>query len=102
MVVSLLQVILDGLDLTLEIALFCFSITRECRLRLLVLQLIQDLLVRDIADLEVLFDQLPVLVADATLAFRHHGVTSVICLTDIAVDATPAFVALAFLLAAPR
>jgi hypothetical protein len=102
MVVSFLQVILDGSGLTLEVALFCLGVARESCLRLLLLQLIQDLLVRDVADLEVLLHQLPILVADATFAFRHHSVTSVICLTDIAIDAAPAFVTLALLLTASR
>jgi hypothetical protein len=93
-------VVLEGCGLTLKIALFCLGVTRESCLRLLVLQLIQNLLVRDIADLEVLLDQLPILVADATLAFRHHSVASIVCSTDVAVDAAPALVALALFLAA--
>jgi hypothetical protein len=88
--------------LTLEIALLCLGVTREGRLRLLVLQLVQDLLVRDVTDLEVFLDQSAILVADAAFAFRHHGVAGVIRLAYIAVDASPAVITLAFLLTSSR
>jgi hypothetical protein len=97
-----MQQIMSERELTLEVALFGLGITRESRLWLLLLQLIQDLFVGDIADLEVLLDQLPILVADATFAVGHHGVAGIVCLTDIAVDAGPTIVTLAFLLAASR
>lgn len=88
--------------LTLEVAFVRLSIAREGRLRLLVLQLVQDLLVCDVADLEVLLDQLSILVAYATFAFGHHGVAGVIRLAHIAVNARPTIVAPALLLSASR
>ena len=73
--------------LALEIALFRLCIAGEGGLRLLLLQLVENLLVGDVADLEVLLDQLAVLVADSAFAIRHHGVAGIVGLADIAVDA---------------
>ena len=73
--------------LTLEITLFCLGVARESRLRLLVLQCIEDLPVRDVAYLEVLLDQLAILVAHTALAIWHHSITSVVRRAHVAVDA---------------
>lgn len=81
---------------TLKVTVLGFGIAREGGLRLLVLQGIEDLSVGDVADLEVLLDQLASLVAHSALVVWHHGVASIVGLTDITVDARPAFFALAF------
>lgn len=81
--------------LTLEVALFCLGVARKGGLWLLVFQLVENLPVRDVADLEVLLDQLAVLVAHAALAVGHQSIAGTVGLADIAVDARPAFAALA-------
>ena len=63
-------------------------------------ELVEDLLVRDVADLVVLLDEGAVGVADATLLLGHHGVARVVRLAHVAVDALPAVLALARLLPA--
>ena len=84
----------------MKVALLCFCITGEGCLWLLLFQLVQYLLVRNITNLEVFFDQLSILVTNATLTLRHHGITSIICLANIAVDASPTVVTLTLSLAA--
>lgn len=81
--------------LTLEVALVGVCIARESGLGLLVLELVEDLPVGDVAHLVVLLDQLALLEADATLALGHHGVAGLVGLADIAVDASPAVFAVA-------
>jgi hypothetical protein len=76
--------------LTLEVALFGLSIAGEGRLRFLLLQSVKDLSVRDVADLEVLFDQLTILIAHSPLFIRHHGVAGIVRLANVAVDSCPA------------
>lgn len=78
------------MELTLEVAFLRLGIAREGRLRFLLLQRVEDLSVGDVADLEVLLDQLAVLVADTALSIRHHGVAGIVGLADVAVDARPA------------
>ena len=65
----------------------------------LLFQLVQYLLVCNIANLEVLLDELAMLVADSTFAIWHPSIAGVIGLAYIAVDARPAFLAIALLLA---
>lgn len=74
---------------TLEVAFVLLFIARECRLRLLVSKNLQDLLVRDIAVLEVLLHHKTVLVANCHLFTRNQSAASIVCLTHIAVDASP-------------
>lgn len=81
--------------LTLKVALVGLGVAREGGLGLLVLELVEDLPVGDVAHLVVLLDQLAFLEADATLALGHHGVAGLVRLADIAVDASPAVVAVA-------
>lgn len=85
----------DSRLLTLEVALFCFRVAREGPLRFLVLELIEDLPVGDIAHLEVLLDQLAFLVAHAALPIGHHSIASVVCFADVAVETRPAVSTLA-------
>jgi hypothetical protein len=75
---------------TLEVTLLSLGVAREGRLRLLLLQGIQDLSVRDVADLEVLLDQLPILVAHSAFLIWHHSIAGIVRLANIAVDAGPA------------
>lgn len=82
-------------QLTLEVALFAVSVAGEGGLGLLLLELIKNLAVGDITHLVVLIDDQALAITDATLALGHHGVTGVICLADIAVDAFPALFTLA-------
>lgn len=72
--------------LTLEVALVGLGIAGKRSLGLLVLQRVENLPVGDVAHLEVLLDKLAILVADAALAIRHHGATSVVCFANIAID----------------
>jgi hypothetical protein len=60
-------------------------------LGLLLLERVENLAVCNVAHLEVLIDGQTFAIADATLALRHHGVTSVIRLADVAVYTLPAF-----------
>jgi hypothetical protein len=80
---------------TLEIALFAVGIAGEGGLGFLLLELIEDLAVGDVAHLVVLIDYQALTITDATLALRHHGVAGVICLADVAVYTLPALLTLA-------
>lgn len=62
---------------------------------LLLLELVEDLAVGDVAHLVVLVDDQALAITDATLALRHHGVTGVVCLADVAVYALPSLFTLA-------
>lgn len=84
----------DG-RLTLKVALFRLRMARECRLGLLILQLIQYLPVGDVTHLIVLLDERPIPVTDSVLAFRHQRVASVVGLAHIAVDPLPTLLAFA-------
>lgn len=81
--------------LTLEVTSFIFGFARKRHLWLLVLQLIQNLSIRDIAHLVVLIHNNPLLVADTTFAFGHECIAGLIRLAYIAVDPFPAFIAFA-------
>ena len=81
--------------LTLEVALLGGAVAREGSLGLLVLELVEDLPVGDVAHLVVLVDQLALLEADTALALGHHGIAGLVGLADVAVDAAPAVLALA-------
>jgi hypothetical protein len=73
----------------LEVALARLLVAREGRLRLLVLELVEDLAVRDVTHLEVLMHELAVLEANTALAIGHQSITGLIGLAHIAVDALP-------------
>lgn len=75
---------------TLKIAFFLLGIARKGYLRFLLLQLVDDLPVGDIAHLVVLFHDDALLVANAILPLRHQGIACIVCLTNIAVNAAPA------------
>jgi hypothetical protein len=79
----------------LEVAFFSFRVARKGGLRLLVLQCIENLLIRDVTHLVVLLDQLSLLEANATLSTWDESVTCLVRLADVAVDATPSFAAFA-------
>lgn len=88
---------------TLEVTCGIILITRESSLGFLFLKLIEDLAVRDIADLVVLLDELALLEANATfshtvLVLGHHSVTRLIGGAYIAVDAFPAIFTLTSLI----
>lgn len=57
---------------------------------LLLLQLIQNLPVGDIAHLVVLFHDDARLIANAVFIFGHHSIASLVRFADIAVETTPA------------
>jgi hypothetical protein len=80
---------------TLEGALFAVGVAGEGGLGLLLLELIENLAVGDVAHLVVLIDDQALAVTDATLALGHHGVAGVVCLANIAVYTLPALFALA-------
>lgn len=83
------------IDPELEVAGSLVGIAAECGLWLLLLQLIQDLPVRNVAHLVVLFDHQAPLVAHSTLTVRHHGIAPLIGGAYIAVDPLPAFFTIA-------
>lgn len=87
---------------TLEIALLGLCVARECSLRLLVLQLVENLAVRDVTHLVVLLDNETLAVAHAIDALWHQGVTSLVGGADIAIDACPALFAVALCALARR
>lgn len=80
---------------TLEVTLFAVSVAGESGLRLLLLELVEDLAVRDVADLVVFIDDQALAITDTALTLRHHGVTSIVCLADVAVYALPTVIAFA-------
>ena len=71
------------------------GIARKRSLRFLALKLIQDLPVGDVASLIILLYKQAFLEADATRSIRHHGITGLVRLADITVDAFPAIVTVA-------
>lgn len=81
--------------LTLKVASGVLCITRKGDLRLLLFQLIQDLPIGDIAHLMILFHHDALLVACSILVFWHQGIASAVGLTDVAVQAAPALLAVA-------
>lgn len=80
--------------LTLKVTFFRLRITRKGCLGLLLLELVEDFPVRNIAHLEVLLDELSLLEAHASLPIRHHRIASVVRLAHIAVYSTPSIFAL--------
>jgi len=78
--------------LTLEVTLCRLILTREGRLRLLWLDGIQDLPIRDITHLEVLLLHQALLVTHSVLPLWHQRITCIICLADIAIYATPTLI----------
>src|ERR1700758_908492 len=70
-----------------------FSVAGECDLWLLLLQLIENFAVCDIANLIILMDHETLFVADTSFSFRHQSVTCLACGANIAVDALPALLA---------
>jgi hypothetical protein len=80
---------------TLEIASCLLFFAGKCNFRLLLSKQVGNLLVRDFADLIVVFNEFTILVADTSAASLHQGITSLVRCADIAVDASPAFVAIA-------
>ena len=85
----------------MELTFGSFCVARKGGLRGLVLELVEDLTVGDVAHLVVLVDDHTLPVADAFLIIRHERTAGVVAAADIAVYALPAFVTLA-LLAFPR
>ena len=80
---------------TLEVALFAVGVAGEGGLGLLLLELVKNFAVGDVAHLVVLVDDQTLAITDATLALGHHGVAGVICLADVAVYTLPTLFALA-------
>lgn len=89
-----------GAELTLEIALARLLVTSEGDLGDLVAKEVTDCLVRHIAHLVVLLDDLAAGVADATIARLGEGIAGLVARADIAVDARPPFVTFAMFLLA--
>ena len=81
--------------LTLKVAFVFFCIARKGGLWLLILENLQDLLVRDVAVLEVLPHHKTILIADCPLFTRNQNTASIICLADIAVNTSPSITAVA-------
>jgi hypothetical protein len=76
---------------TLEVAGVIVRITCKCDLRFPSIQDFDNLPVRYIAHLVVLFYYVSILVANSTFAFGHQLVASLVGCTDIAVDTAPTF-----------
>lgn len=67
------QDLLSGLNkLTLEVAIFVFSVARESDLRLLFFEQLQYHAIRYIAHLKVFVDNQPLFVTDTSLAVGHE------------------------------
>tara|TARA_R110002060_G_scaffold28958_2_gene39116 strand:- start:10 stop:309 length:300 start_codon:yes stop_codon:yes gene_type:complete len=79
----------------LEIASRVIFVAVESDLRLLPIQNLHDLLVRDITLLIVLMYHLPVLVTDSPIIRWHQSITSLVFGANIAVYAGPALFAFA-------
>jgi hypothetical protein len=77
----------------LEVAFSSIVVARKGNLGYLFLELLQDLLVGDIALLIILMDDQAPFVADAFSTFWHERRTCAVFSTDIAVNALPAWVA---------
>jgi hypothetical protein len=73
----------------LEVAFGRLFVTREGRLRLLVLELVENLAVRNVTHLEILLDELAILEADAAFVVRKQDIASLVGLAHITVDALP-------------
>ena len=86
----------------MEVTLLGLGIAGESGLRLLVLQRVQDLAVRNVAHLVVLLDDKTLAVAHAIDAFGHQGIASLVGGADIAIDAFPALSAVALCALAGR
>jgi len=80
---------------TLEVALCSLGIAGERGLRLLLLQLIKDLAIHNVAHLIVLLDKPSILGADGLLPFLHKRLACAIGIADITVYAFPAISTLA-------
>lgn len=80
---------------TLETALSSRILAGKRNLSLLLLQLILDLPVGNIAHLMVLIDDQPVLITHAALTIWHHSIASIVTLTDVAMNSTPPVLAIA-------
>lgn len=80
---------------TLKVAFRGVIIAREGGLGYLFLQLLQDLLIRNIALLIILVNHESSLVADSINAFQHQCGASIVTIADVAVYAFPARVAVA-------
>lgn len=70
-------------------------VARKRNLRLLLLQLLQDLLVCNVALLVIFMHNQPSLIANTAYTVWHERIASVIILADIAVDAFPTRLAVA-------
>ena len=81
--------------LTLEIAGLMLSVARECNLRDLLLELIADFPICDIAHLMVLFHYPEFIITDATFPVWHKSITSLVRRAHIAVYAFPSLITLA-------
>lgn len=81
------------IDPELEIATVVFGLAGECDLWLALLELIQNLAIRDIAHLMILVDGHALTVANTSFPVGHHRVASIVCIAYIAVDTTPAVLA---------
>jgi hypothetical protein len=86
----------------LEVASLVFSVAGECDLRLLLLQLIENFAICDIANLVILVDHETLFVADTSFSFGHQSVTSLACGANIAVDALPALLTVTVLVLSRR
>ena len=81
----------------LEIACFFFGVAGECDLWLLLLQLVKNLAICDVANLIVLIDDKTLAVADPSFSFRHHSIACLVRGAYIAVHALPALFAVTVL-----
>lgn len=88
--------------LTLKLAFLGLLLAGEGDFCFLVAQKLFDLLVGDAADLMVILDELPILVAHATAASFHERVASRVLRANVAVDTSPTFVAFAMVAGAHR
>ena len=82
-------------ELTLEVAGLMLSVARECDLRDLLLELIPDFPIRDVAHLMILFHHPEFFITDAPFPIWHEGITCLVRRADITVYAFPSLITLA-------
>jgi hypothetical protein len=82
------------MTLTLEIACIIFSVAGKCNLRSPPIQNFNNLNVRDIAHLMILFYYLAILIADSSFILGHQSIAGLVIRANIAIDACPPIFAL--------
>lgn len=98
--VACVEPTVEGFDLVhpeLEIATIIFRLAGKGNLWLALLELIQNLAIRDITHLMILLDGHTLTIADTFFPVGHHRIARIVRIAHIAVDTTPTVLASAVL-----